>query len=542
MNNLNARDFGILPSNDITDQLKSMIEAIKTESVPTTVMFERGEYYIDADKCNDRIIHITNTVARDEFGPNEVPHLNRAAIDIQGATDVTLDFNDSILYISGKSSNIFLQNCQNICIKNLEIRHVDTDMHVLTVVKRGLFKVVFEIADHDQIAQTENGICFVGKGFEHPLLKDRHKAFWIFKIAETNRDTVCRTSHPLRNALSVKMIDSRHIQATYPFSISLRRNTHYYLYDVRRQYVGILIDNSRNITLENIKQRFNYSLAIVAQNSENIIVHKVDFSPAEDNDLLMCSCADFMQFCMCRGQISVTDSKFEGAGDDCLNVHGIHFKITKIVDNYVTARFMHPQAYGFEPFRSGDKIAFIDPDTLLELGQSEVTESKMSDEYNITLRLTDTTYAKTGLVIENISACPDLEFARNYVNRIITRGLLITTRGKVNVHHNIFNDTYMSTILLSDDAKSWYESGMCRDLTISDNTINHCHSVPILICPDIVRYRDSVHSNIRVLNNTFCDYPDAVINCRFAENITIANNTFACKNKIIIERCKNVVK
>ena len=43
-----------------------------------------------------------------------------------------------------------------------------------------------------------------------------------------------------------------------------------------------------------------------------------------------------------------------------------------------------------------------------------------------------------GQVVEDVDACSGLRFANNRMTRIITRGLLITTRGKVNIENNDF--------------------------------------------------------------------------------------------------------
>ena len=244
---------------------------------------------------------------------------------------------------------------------------------------------------------------------------------------------------------------------------------------------------------------WTYSLALVAQDSENITADRIDFSPGEGSARKLASAADFIQICMCRGRIVVKDSYFDGAGDDCLNVHGIHFKITKKQENTITVRFMHPQSHGFNPLRVGDTIAFINPETLLEEGKTVIEKSELLNEYEIRLSVNNAEMASVGSVIEDISACPDLDFVNNMMTRIITRGLLITTRGKVNVSGNRFVSTTMSGILLSDDAKSWYESGMCCDVTIENNTFDYCGETPILIKPENSRHAGAVHKNIKII-------------------------------------------
>lgn len=92
---------------------------------------------------------------------------------------------------------------------------------------------------------------------------------------------------------------------------------------------------------------------------------------------------------------------------------------------------MHPQSHGFNPLRIGDTIAYINPATLLEEGMATIEESELLNEYEIRLTVSSTQNASVDKAIEDISACPNLEFVGNKSTRIITRGLLITTRGKV---------------------------------------------------------------------------------------------------------------
>ena len=164
-------------------------------------------------------------------------------------------------------------------------------------------------------------------------------------------------------------------------------------------------------------------------------------------------------------KIVIKDSYFEGSGDDLLNVHGIHFKITDIEGKNITVRFMHPQTHGFNPLRSGDTIAYINPETLLEEGSAEIEKSELLNEYEIRLSVSSTKNAVVGKVIEDITACPDLEFTGSISSKIITRGLLITTRGKVNVEGNRFLSSSMSGVLLSDDAKKAGMKAVCAKMS-----------------------------------------------------------------------------
>ena len=540
MMQIHASDFGIKNQQDITENFIKLLSYAKTIDGEKIVTFENGTYYVDSDKCIKEMLYITNTTGDEEYEKHERPHLNTVAFYIEDISDLTIDGNNSVFIIDGKVTNIAIINSQNITIKNLEIRHAHPDMHEIKVVKKSLFSVDFLI-DNDSLYEFKNGkMFFYGKDYRVSADKDAKFSWWIGLIREETPDKVKRVRHPLASKLKTKDLGNRKIRVYYPNTSRFKIDDCFYIYDVRRQFAGIFVDKSKNITLQNINQRFNYSLAIVAQDSENLIIDSVDFSPEKNGARKICSVADFIQLCMCRGKITVKDSYFDGAGDDCLNVHGIHFKITEIIDNKIKVRFMHPQTHGFNPLRIADEIAFINPDTMLETGRAKILDSTLLNEQEILLTLDSTDKVIVDYVIEDISACPDMDFINNTATRIITRGLLITTRGKVNVLNNHFVSTTMSGILLSDDAKSWYESGMCCDITIENNTFDYCGETPILINPENKKHSGAVHKNIKIIGNTFNKYDGEAIYIKSTDNVFIKDNKFLNDNYIVTKDCTQI--
>ena len=530
MKTVYAGEFDICTNEDITEKLISLFDYLKTVDEDKTVVFEKGTYYIDSEKCKKYMLYITNTVGDEEFSNDETPHLNAVPFYFGGIDNITFDGGNSVFVIDGKVTNIAMENCKNITLKNIEIRHSHPDMHELKVVRKGIFSVDFEI-DRDTQYEFVNGKgYFFGKDYRYAIDYRVNNSWWIGLIRKATPNKIKRVNHPLFSALKIRDLGNRKIRVTYPNTFRFKTGDCYYVFDVRRQFAGIFVNKCENVRLENIKQRFNYSLALVAQDSENIIVDSVEFAPEKDSARKMASVADFIQICMCRGNVSIKDSYFDGAGDDSLNVHGVHFKITDICDNQITVRFMHPQTHGYNPLRVGDTIAYINTDTLLEEGTAVIEKSELVNEYEIMLTVSSTDKARVGNVIEDISACPNLEFENNTMTRIITRGLLITTRGKVNVKNNHFISTTMSGILLSDDAKSWYESGMCKDVTIENNTFDYCGQTPILIKPENRMYAGAVHKNIKLIGNTFKKYKGYSINAKDTDGIVLKDNIFSGKS------------
>ena len=513
---------------------------MKTIDEEKTVIFDKGTYFLDSEKCKKYTLYITNTVGDNEFSKDETPHINAVPFYFGGIDNIIFDGGDSIFVIDGKVTNIAMENCKNITLKNIEIRHAHPDMHELKVVRRGIFSIDFEI-DEDTQYEFINGKAYLfGKDYRYAIDNKANSSWWIGLIRKATPNKIKRVNHPLFSALKIKDLGNRKIRVTYPNTSRFKQGDCYYLFDVRRQFAGIFVNKCENVRLENIKQRFNYSLALVAQDSENITVENVEFAPEKGSARKMASVADFIQICMCRGDVSIKNSYFDGAGDDSLNVHGVHFKITNIDENHLTVRFMHPQTHGYNPLRVGDTIAYINSDTLLEEGTAVIEKSILVNEYDIKLTVSNTDNAKVGNVIENTSACPNLEFENNKMTRIITRGLLITTRGRVNVKNNHFVSTTMSGILLSDDAKSWYESGMCKDVTIQGNTFDYCGQTPILIKPENRVYSGAVHKNIKLIGNTFKKYKGYSISAKDTDSITLKDNKFSGKS-IKTKNCSNTI-
>lgn len=540
MKTFHAVDYNIKPGCEITVALCALIEKIAGTDGEKSVRFEKGTYYIDSEKCKKYMLYITNTVGDDEFSADETPHLNAVPFYFNGTDNLTFDGNGSVFVIDGKVTNVAVENCRNITLKNMEIRHAHPDMHEMKVVRVAPFFVDFEIDGDTQFKISDNKLYFYGKDYCAPADKDALNAHWIGLIRKNTPNKVKRVSHPLIGMLKISRIGERRVRAYFANTLRFKRSDRFYVFDVRRQFAGIFINASENIVLQNIKQRFNYSLALVLQDCKNVDVNGVQFSPEKNSARKMASVADFIQVCMCRGKIRITNSFFEGAGDDCINVHGVHFKIQSVNGNKIMVRFMHKQSHGYLPIHTGDEIAFIHPDTLLQEGKTVVKNARLLNEYEIELTLDSARDALTGHVIEDITACPEVCFADNTVNRIITRGCLFTTRGKVVVENNRFISNSMSGILLSDDAKSWYESGMCRDVTIRNNIFDYCGKTPILIKPENRIHGGAVHKNIRIIHNVFKKYRGFCVYAKSSDNIVLKDNVYHSQKHIKTVNCSNV--
>lgn len=535
-----AEKYNIRENADNAEAFEQLIGIIKNTPGEKTLHLTDGIYEIHSEKLTAKKLFITNTAGDKEYLPEETPHLQKTALLFDGIKNLTVEGNGAVILISGNTTNIAITDCENIHINNLEIKHIHPDLHAIKVKEIGESFIDYTF-DEDTLCKDITSVpCFYGPDYCYEVTAHKNNGY-IGLIKSETPDKVERVRHPFYNTTAVNLISDNTVRAYYDVLPEFDIGFEFYDYCVRRDTAGIFIDRSKNIRITGIKQRYNKSLALVAQDSENIYVDKVEFSPEKGCPRKLCSLADFFQFCMCRGKIAVTDSYFDGAGDDCLNVHGVHYRIKDIEENTVTVCYCHDQTHGFNPLRKGDKIAFIDTETLLEKGTAYILDSKMLNEYDIELILDSTEGLSLDDAIEDISAIPEeFVFSGNTMTRIITRGLLITMRGRAIVENNRFVSTTASGILLSDDANFWFESGMCHNVTIRNNIFDYCGETPIRILPENKKHRGAVHKNITVEGNTFISHPPILVTAKSTDNITLSGNTYSDAKLIETVDCSNI--
>lgn len=520
--------FSIKPETDVTECFKNLFNTISESPAKKTLTLPKGNYVLRSKNAVRRKMFITNTKGEDEYSKDEEKNMHTIALDINGVEDLEIDGNGSTLVLDGKMTNVVIDNCKNITIKNLTIDTLLPNVHKLTVEKASPFYVTFRIDETSNYCEENGNYYWYGTDYKLGFTDYKNSGGWMVTARPSNYFHIKRNDvHPFFGASSIKEVAARVFKVRFIAPKDYEPGQVFYVFPTVRSEVGILVNSSKNIKLKNVTQHFNYSLAFVAQNSENITLDKLDFSPRRDAEVDFTSFADFVQMSMCRGNMIVKNSNFDAAGDDVINVHGFHFKIVESNKDKIAVKFCHSQSYGFECLRAGDTVAYIDPKSLLEVGETKILSVSRRDDYIFDLTLA--TYEPplgVGGVIEDISACPNLEFSGNTINRIVTRGVLVTTRGKVLIENNNFLNTGMSGILIADDALNWYESGCVKNVTIRGNAFMNCDDNAILIAPECKKYEGAVHRNITIENNLFVLNKAHAVNVSCADNVILKNNIY----------------
>ena len=261
--------------------------------------------------------------------------------------------------------------------------------------------------------------------------------------------------------------------------------------------------------------------------------------------------ADFVQMSGCRGKVTITDSRFVGAQDDPINIHGTHLKVVGFMGGgRVRLRFMHGQSYGFDAFAEGDEIDFVDVHSLLPLQRARVVGAQRAGDYEVVLSLdrpvSEQVLSADGVAVENVTWTPEVEIRGNYFARTPTRGILVTTRRKVVIADNLFYRLPMSAVLMADDARGWYESGPVADVSVTGNVFVECGSPVISVAPEVDRHAGPVHRNIRIEGNTFVMAGGLAVGARATDGLSFRGNSIygpcsqSLDSLVATDRCTNV--
>jgi hypothetical protein len=520
---VNVSDFGLTPSSflDATEPVQRAIAACKGKP-NARLIFPQGRYDFWLPKAEQRELFISNTSSAEEC-PSKIKSVGLLFEDMRG---LTVEGNGSLFVFHGKMITFALDRCEDIRLQNFTVdfeRPTMSEMQLLEVDKH---HIVAAIHPDSKYAVLDGKLRWYGEGWG----VDRYFVIMQDTLAGT---AVYSSWDPILRGKTTELglnrvrIDGDFGNAGYKVGQILT------LRDPYRDHVGVLINRSKNVQLENLTMRYMHGLGVVAQFSENLRYRQVSIVPSRGRTVA--AFADGMHFSGCRGTITIDSCRFKGLHDDPINVHGTYLRITDIRSpTQLTVRFMHGQTYGFPAFYPQDTVAFIHARSLQTRGLAVVKVAKLISEREMQIELTRPLPEGlgTGDCLENLTWTPSLEVRRCRFERTNTRGLLISTPRRVLVENNVFYRTGMYGILIAGDAGSWFESGAVRDVLIRNNLFDGCaynfssNSYAISVEPENHETLPGhwVHRNIRIENNTFKTYEAQIIRARSVEKLVFEGN------------------
>ena len=536
---INVASFGLKPNTgeNAVHAVKKCIEALAEADGPCVLEFPNGQYDFFPCELAKEKYYISNTATEDEN-----PDITKTiGILFKDKKNLTVEGNGSLFMFHGKMTMFAADNCENIEIRNVITDFVRPTISEMTVeaIKGDCLEVRVH-PDSWYVIEDEK-LYWVGEGWK--FVDGPSQEF------NPDKNTVWRVENPVSSAIKVEEINPFHLRLYYQ-DVPQTKNGHVYqMRDGIRDQVGILLLKSKNISFDQVHIRYMHGLGIVGQFSENLRFNKMNLSPDPKSNRTAAAFADFMHMSGVRGEISITDSHFEGAHDDAINVHGTHLGIVdQPAANQLVVRFMHGQSYGFDAFFTNDTIEFLRSDSLTVYTENKVERAKPLNPREILLTLEQNVHeeVKTGDVIENVSWAPEVKILSNHFSRIPTRGVLMTTPKKVLIKDNVFEGMFLSGILVACDAKSWFESGRVNDLEIIQNKFIECgaNGDPVIfINPEntVYDWKHPVHKNILIEGNQFTLLSNTVLYAKSTQNVAFIRNLLEGSQLVMEEYIKPLI-
>lgn len=482
---------------DATDVLQSVIDAavaVKGDAVIN--LAEGAEYHVYRGSATPKVRYISNTTSVRE-NPDNTKHI---ALYFNGAKGIAFNGNGAKIVTHGELTTFALEQCDGVTLCGFTLDAADPSVPELTVTEAEPRRIRVKVTEPSRYEiEADSTFYWVGEGWRF--------TDGLAQVYFPDRKITWRYSNPIARGTKAVEFEPGVVDLFYGSDQPFRVGEIYQMRHTIRNEVCGFINESKNVALANIDFQFVGNFGIVSQNSEDITVEGCRLAPSAESGRTCAGFADFLQFSGCRGHIDVENCYFSGAHDDAINVHGTHLRIMEQpTDRSLRVRYMHDQTWGFNSFYPGDSIEVVNVHTLLGEFAGRVTESKQLDNYEwlVTLdRPVGKIDIEDGRAVENVSATPSVSIRNSCFTLVPTRGILVTTRRKVEIADNLFDRIPMPAIYISDDARGWYESGPVRDVTISGNRFVECGSPVVAIHPEIDRNEGAVHSGIRIVDNEF---------------------------------------
>lgn len=548
---VNAADFGLKEGTDNTPALTKAIQACKTRKA-TRLVIPKGIYDIFPEKAAEAYRSISNNDAGkkrivfllegfdhfeiDGSGSKFICHDNMVPFDVSNSTNITLR-NFSVDW----AAPFYLQ---------AQVLAVHPELNAFDI--RIFDECSYEIQGADLIfsnkkAGKTTGWYSMAPCMQKDVIWEQNINWNIWYDPATKAPAYCNENDTRVNAWNFKL-NKRAIATELEHHVVRLTNAADTLPKVgwvlicngilskNRLSPAIHISHCKQVQIEQVTVHHAAGMALIAERSENITLHRYNVTLPEGSGRFVTSTADASHFVGCGGTITLDSCIFENMLDDGTNVHGIYAEVEEAVDSYTLGMTRgHSQQQGFDFARVGEKVRLADRNTLKPYATLTVAAVRNVNDFyfEVTFKEKVTPLIRKGSVAENRSCQPDVVMRHCEVRQNRARGILISTAGKVLIEKNRFLKCTYAGIQTAGDANYWFESGPVADLVIRDNLFEDQglavgNAPALVVVPEVHALADSAwyyHRNIIMENNTINTFSRIIVEARSLENFVFRGNS-----------------
>lgn len=537
--------------NDWAVAIQQMIEDARLykNSEMITLDFPKDTYNIYPDRAFHRELYISNTV-----GANQSYKDKNIGFLFEDMENVTIEGNGSLFLFHGNMTTFATIDSTNINFHNYEFDFADPSVVDITVESIEGNSAIVYVPEYYNYTVSGTNV-----NWSSSVSPYTGRTYWTAsnalgnianQIFDASTGLTFREGTQLFNNLSgIEDLGNRKLKFTYNgngMHSTIQTGRTYEMRNTTRDHAGMFFWKSKDVTLQDVDVHFLYGFGIVGQHSENITFDGVKFETPEGSGRKTVGFADFLQMSGCKGKITVQNCSFSNPHDDPINIHGTFNKVVeKISSRKFKVRYMHHETAGFPNYFVGDEVEFMTAGDMIPVansvakvvavegptGNSGASSSGTNSLTDIIITLdrdVPDAIAVNTHVVENITYTPEVLIRDNIFKETPTRGILVTTRRKVEILNNKFDGMGMASIYISNDAQGWWESGPVKDVLIEGNTFYRptTSAAAIFIEPTnpTVATDATVHKNIRINDNVFYMQNGQVLNAKSVDGLSFTNN------------------
>ncbi len=503
----------------------------------TTLIVEEGTYTITDERARE----VQRATMAGEYGRNP-EHIQfrpdfeyTRGIYFEGQRGTRVIAEGVTLVIDGFMEPISIRGCEDVEIKGFTIRHkrLPYSRGVVTEVTEptpGAFRreAIIEFDNDCPVKETSPMVIKV----------------WPFDPA-TQKKT--RADHDI---WARRFIDSHHIMVPFDNAGEIRPGVEFYVGHTAHFRPAVLIENSKDITLDSLTVNNQPGMGILGNRSENITLKDVSVIPMDGHNFST-NC-DATHFSAIKGFLRIENCTFRGHGDDMTNVHTYYQKIVSKEGDSVcymqekTPDGTHAQTLDYPDV--GDTLELCDSDSLSLIDTFIVTDVRpMPDEWMCRVKLDHALPENAaGLILSNVTWVPKTKIVGCRASSHNARSLLVKSRD-VLLEGNTFENVTGPAIVISPEA-NWYEGVSSRNVTVRKNRIKDCAEkwygdpAAIMVFVGANRPQGQAISNIFIEDNVIdCPLTPHGISVSNVDGIFVRGNTIVSKDDpVIIKDCTNV--
>ena len=488
---------------------------------------------------------------------------HRVIHPIVGKTNFVYDAKGRLEEVRGEGIAFLIRDCENVTIRNLRL---DYARPMLTETKIAGFDGGKTILEYDRKRcpmMVKGGRLFmVGEGFTNLVRSCRLFDGKTYEQTPEAKDVFLAENRFVQlpdGKISVNADLSKCGAGCKVGDVAVLRPD-------KRDNPAIVVYNSKNVLFEDVVVHDAKGMVLIAQRSENVTWRGTGKAEDKTSGVFprpggyATSHADATHFSNMKGTVIVENSWFEGMMDDAINVHSTCLAITNVSGRTLTCRYMHHQAIGFEVFKPGEMLRFMNGERLENGPEVKVSAVNMLNEREVEITIDRDVPSGWGVgdAVENADYQCSAVFRNNIVRHNRARGTLFTTPKPVLVESNLFYKVTGASILFSGDNYYWYESGACRDVVIRGNVFSNCYTAaggyskaaisfyPVVRNPGI--QQKCYHGNVLIEDNVFSGFDSPLLFALSVENLVWRNNSIEYNNlyrgceepPFVIRKCRNI--